>query len=93
MLQNLNELAARMIVIYCYNLQGLRSPDVYLQMSQRPIRGGQQKMTLEKNNNLPIILTYYYEVSSQNLLRNCGCIQSYLMNLLSPCSTAQTDPC
>ena len=56
MLQNLTEVAARKKVIYCYNLQGLRSPDDYLQMSQRPIRGGQQNMTLEENDNLPIII-------------------------------------
>ena len=43
---------------FCFNLQGLRSPDDYLQMPQRPIRGGQEITTLEENNNLPIILTY-----------------------------------
>ena len=81
MLQNLTELAACTIVIYCFNLQGLRSPDDFLQSSKRPVRGGLQNMTLEENNNLPIILTYYYKGSPQNLLNKCGCIQSYLINL------------
>ena len=57
MLQNLAEHAVRMTIISCSNLQGLRSPDDYLQVSQRPIRGGQQNMTLEENKNLPIVLT------------------------------------
>ena len=48
-----------MTIISCSNLQGLRSPDDYLQVSQRPIRGGRQNTTLEENKDLPIVLTYY----------------------------------
>ena len=36
-------------------------------MSQRSIRGGQQNMTLEENNNLPIILIYYYRFMTNPL--------------------------
>ena len=35
-------------IFYCSNLKGLRSPDDYLKMSQRPIRGSQQNIMLKK---------------------------------------------
>ena len=71
MLQNLTELAVYLTIISCSNLQGLRSPDDYLQMSQRPIRGGQQNMTLEENKSYQLFQLASNRGSLQNLLKNC----------------------